>query len=291
MTDYTDHLATGCTTLARCYILTRRDGVVMGFTDHDRDIDLDGTRCAAGAALDASTAARSLGITPDDMDAGGALSADAITEADLRAGRYDGAQVEVWEVNWTDPAVRGRLGVYTIGQVERGPLAFRAELRTRPALWNRPEGRIHTALCDVDRLGDHRCKLALGPWQSAATVIEADGADLIVSGLDETASNIFDRGVLDWTGGANAGTGSDIRVARPVAGGVRVSLWSAPPFPITAGDTANATVGCDRTADTCRNRFDNLANFRGFPLMPGESFISEYARPGDPDQSGGSRYD
>ena len=37
------HLASGTTTLCWCWRLARRDGVVMGFTDHDKALTFDGT--------------------------------------------------------------------------------------------------------------------------------------------------------------------------------------------------------------------------------------------------------
>ena len=37
-------LSREATTLARCWRLARRDGLVLGFTDHDRDLVLDGTQ-------------------------------------------------------------------------------------------------------------------------------------------------------------------------------------------------------------------------------------------------------
>jgi hypothetical protein len=38
-----EHIASGTTTLCRCWKLIRKDGTVLGFTDHDRDIAFDGT--------------------------------------------------------------------------------------------------------------------------------------------------------------------------------------------------------------------------------------------------------
>lgn len=41
--EFEAHLKSGSTTLCWCWRLTRRDGVVSGFTDHDRDVSFDGT--------------------------------------------------------------------------------------------------------------------------------------------------------------------------------------------------------------------------------------------------------
>lgn len=287
---YSTHLGSGATTLARCFRLARADGVVLGFTDHDAALSFGGVTYLPDTALSASAASRSLGLAPDEMEGSGALSSEAITAADLAAGRYDGATVEAWDVNWRDVSVRRLLGRYTIGQVERGRLAFRAELRSLAAGLDRKQGRVHSTLCDVIRLGDARCGLSLAPWQAAGTVATASGLTLTVatgSGLD---ARLMGRGILAWTTGANAGTESDVRAAAPSAAGWLVSLWQAPAGVIAPGDGVSLTAGCDRAYATCRDRFGNGVNFRGFPHMPGADIAGEYAVSGDPGLTGGSRF-
>jgi uncharacterized phage protein (TIGR02218 family) len=55
---------------------------------------------------------------------------------------------------------------------------------------------------------------------------------------------------------------------------------------IAAGDTFTVTAGCDKRFSTCRERFDNALNFRGFPHMPGNDFALSYARAGDHNDGG-----
>jgi hypothetical protein len=43
------HLAGEGTTLATCWRITRRDGVVLGFTDHVRDLEMDGVTYKAAS--------------------------------------------------------------------------------------------------------------------------------------------------------------------------------------------------------------------------------------------------
>ena len=40
-------------------------------------------------------------------------------------------------------------------------------------------------------------------------------------------------------------------------------------------------LGCDRHLGTCRGRFGNVVNFRGFPHIPGSDFVLRYPRSGD----------
>ena len=42
--DFQAHLATGLTTLARCWRVVRTDGETLGFTDHDLDLAFEDMR-------------------------------------------------------------------------------------------------------------------------------------------------------------------------------------------------------------------------------------------------------
>ena len=107
MTDaFLEHLGTGTTTVSRCWRVVRRDGVSLGFTDHDLPIEFDGTRFEPDTGMTATTIAQSTGLSIDNSEAIGALRSDAISEEDLLAGRFDGAEVTAWLVNWTNPAER-----------------------------------------------------------------------------------------------------------------------------------------------------------------------------------------
>src|SRR5262245_57555259 len=101
-----DHLDTGVTTLCWCWKLTRADGAVMGFTDHDEDVVFGAVAYAAATGFSASEIQSQLGLAVDNLTAMGALSSAAITEADLAAGLYDDAAIEIWRVNWAAPDQR-----------------------------------------------------------------------------------------------------------------------------------------------------------------------------------------
>lgn len=291
MTAYDDALATGSTRLCRCYRVTRADGRVYAFTDHDDDLSFDGLTWKAGAALAASEAAATLGLAPDELDASGALSADTITEADLSAGLWDGAQVEILDVDWSAPGTRKLLGRFVMGELERQGIAFKAELRSASAGLERPAGRIHSHTCDCRRVGDARCgvDLAAKGLRRTCTVVAADATEIWVTGASGFPAGTFDRGVATWTAGGNAGFQADVRVARYDGTTLRLSLWHLPSAPVASGDKLSLDAGCDRTISTCRARFANVVNFRGFPHMPGDSALTEYGKQGAPGQDGGSR--
>ena len=153
-------LNSGVTTLARCWKLTRRDGVVMGFTDHDRDLIIDGVTFRAGTGFTSSEAASRFGLAVDGAEISGALADESLTDADLAAGRYDAARIETWLVDWSDPSLKVLTARATLGEVKREGQAFSAELRGLADLLSQESGRLYTAKCGAD-LGDIRCKVDL----------------------------------------------------------------------------------------------------------------------------------
>jgi len=281
-------LDSGATTLCRCYVLTRRDGIVQGFTDHDEDVVLDGVTCLAGTGLSASEATAKLGLTVDGAEVSGALADDSLREADLAAGRYDAATVETWLVDWSTPSLRVLLAKDTLGEVRREGAAFTAELRSLSDRLNEQSGRLYTATCSAD-LGDARCAVALDDpaFRGAGTVAALAGTSMFsADGLDAFADGWFTAGRIVFTGGANAGSAMEIKSHAVKERAVTLTLWQAMPEAIAAGDTFTVTAGCDKRFATCRDRFHNAINFRGFPHIPGNDFVLRYPVQGEPGNDG-----
>ncbi|HYF53947.1 MAG TPA: DUF2163 domain-containing protein [Salinarimonas sp.] len=269
--DLAAALAAETSTLCRCWALIRRDGLVMGFTDHDRDIAFAGRAHRAGAGLDAAEAAAELGFAVGGGEVAGALVSAGITEADIAAGLYDDAAVETWLVDWRDPERRVLLDVAHMGEIRRADGAFVAELRGLAHRLDEERGRLYGATCAAD-LGDDRCRVDLtgAALRCEAGVAATDGAlSLAAPALAGFAPGWFAGGRLAWTGGANAGTAVEVRAHA----GDRLELWQRAPRPIAPGDAFAVTAGCDKRFATCRDRFANAANFRGFPHMPGTDFL------------------
>lgn len=268
-------LDSGVTTLCHCWTLTRRDDVVQGFTDHDGDLVIAGVTYRAGTGFTSSEATSRLDLSVDGAEIAGALSDDALLESDLAAGRYDAARVETWLVDWSDVSLRVLTARSTLGEVRREGQAFSAELRGLADSLSQANGRLFTARCSAD-LGDVHCKFDL-----AAAGLEGEGSvsstestsTLVAAGLDGFSEGVFTDGKLTWTSGENDGLAVEIKEHRMVSGHARLSLWQAMPEPIANGDTFIVAAGCDKRLATCRDRFANVVNFRGFPQIPGNDFV------------------
>lgn len=268
-------LESGVTTLCHCWKLTRRDDAVQGFTDHDDDLVIDGVTYRAGTGFTSSEATSRFDLSVDGAEIAGALSDDALLDSDLAAGRYDAASVETWLVDWSDVSLRVLTARSTLGEVKREGVAFSAELRGLADKLSQDGGRLFTARCTAD-LGDARCRfdLAAAGLQGEGTVASIESTSTILAaGLDGYSEGMFTGGRLTWTSGANDGLSVEIKDHRVLSGHARLSLWQAMPEVIASGDGFVIAAGCDKRFATCRERFNNVINFRGFPQIPGNDFV------------------
>lgn len=278
---FTTHLQATATTLCYCWRVSLRDGTVLGFTDHDRALVVDGAEFAPETGFSASEARRSEGLGIDTADVEGVLSSDRITEKDILDGRYDGATVETLIVNWREPGEFAVLTRATIGKMTRADDRFVAELESFGRGLDLVSGRLVGRNCDAE-LGDARCGVGLaGPiFTGSGEVVSFNGQDqMLVAGLDAYAGGWFANGVLSWTSGASAGRTERVVDFRHDTAGTTLVIWpsfAAQPAP---GDTFSVVAGCDKRFATCKAKFANALNFRGFPHLPGNDSAYSYVTP------------
>jgi uncharacterized phage protein (TIGR02218 family) len=245
---------------------------------------------AVPAAVYRAARRRRNSASPSSSEFAGALAGDTLNEADLAAGRYDAAAVELWLADWSEPNLRVLLVKGTIGEVAREGTAFTAELRGLSEQLSQDSGRLYTVTCAAD-LGDARCKIDLADarfrGRGVVAALSATSA-FTASGLDGFAGGWFTAGKLTFTTGANAGLSAEVKRHRKDVT-VALDLWQAMPEPIAAGDAFTVTAGCDKRFQTCHDRFNNAVNFRGFPHIPGNDFVISYPVQGQPGNDGKSR--
>jgi hypothetical protein len=208
--DLAARIESGAARLCHVWLVRRVDGTRAGFTDHDRDLTLDGVVCRAASGWTAGAAESAVGLAAGTASASGVLDDAAIREADVAAGRLAGAAVELWRLDWSELDLRVRLWSGTITRLRRQDGAFVADLEGPLAKLERVVGRTYGRLCDA-RLGDARCGVA---------------------------------------------------------------------------DAAGRT--CDKRWETCVGTFGNGVNFRGFPDVPGDDFLTAWPAQGGR-HDGGSR--
>ena len=285
-----DHLDSGGTTLCWCWRITRNDGVAFGFTDHDRDLVFDNTTFEAASGFTGSEISGAVGLNVDTLDVEGALKSDRLSEADLAAGLFDNALIEIYRVNWADPDERVLMRYGNLGEVARGAQHFRCEMRGLAHELQQPQGRIIQYGCDAD-LGDARCTVDLdsSAFSSEAGAVASLGdspRSFTASGLDTYANGWFSRGRLVWLTGANGTRVGEVKLHAKSSVGVTIELWQRPSEAISEGDTFRIEAGCDKQFSTCRNKFANTINFRGFPHVPGNDFMLRVASRRDKNNGG-----
>lgn len=272
------HLSSGVTSVCHCWLVTRADGETYGFTDHDSNLSFDGHLFKASSGLSAGALQQTTGLAVDNSEAVGALSDVSVSETDLAEGRFDGAEVQSWLVNWADPSQRLVEFRGNFGDVTRKAGAFRVELRGLTERLNQPQGRVYQAGCSAV-LGDQRCgiNLASAIYRATAEIAEIDVLGrLRIESATGFADRWFERGQMEILSGASAGMSVMVKGDRLTATGRILDLWHGTGATLTAGDTIRLIAGCDRRAATCREKFGNFLNFRGFPHIPGEDWLTAY---------------
>lgn len=259
------HVAGETMTLATCWKVTRGDGTVLGFTDHDQDITFSSVLYQASTGYTRSAIHTIANLSVDNLDIESALNSDTLDAADLRAGLWDGAEVEIFLVNWQNLG-QGKVTLKrgTIGQVELKDSVFRAELRGLTQALQQQIVELYTPDCRAD-LGDARCTIDLAALTVTGTVTSSSNRHGFTDTSRAEAAGFWNGGLVEWTSGANLGRKMEVK---SFSGGV-FTLFLPMPGVITASDDYSLQPGCDKSFATCKNRYNNVLNFRGEPNVPG----------------------
>lgn len=265
------HLAGEVTTLATCWRLERADGWVRGFTDHDRELVVDGLTYVASTGFLPSAIKTASDLSVDNLDVDGFLDDAALRAEDLIAGLFDGARIEIFIVNWADLG-QGRLVLRKgfLGEIKRADQRFSAEIRGLSNRLQQTAGKLYSRLCRVD-LGSSECGVALGPRTDTYSVTQVIAADTVRI-VTARATGYFTFGKATFTTGANAGAVNEVLLHD----GQTIRLFVPMPRPIVVGDQIVLVAGCDKTPETCNAKFANILNFRGEPHIPGNDKVFSY---------------
>lgn len=156
------HLQGEVTTLATLWDVTRTDGEVFYFTDHDENITYGGNIYLTGIGYNRSAIEDKSDMSVDNMDIDGVLDTDYISREDVRAGRFDRAKVVLTVVNYADLTMGGitkRTGWF--GEVKQNNNGeFKVELRGLSQALSERFVETYTPGCRVD-LGSQKCGIPL----------------------------------------------------------------------------------------------------------------------------------
>jgi uncharacterized phage protein (TIGR02218 family) len=273
------HFASEMTNVATCWLLTRRDGVNLGFTDSAQDLVISFTD-DTGQSFNNITYKASTGFTPtavvtsddfavDNLDVQAMLDSDTLDAGDLEGGKYDYAAIRIFQVNYSSLSQgvmflrRGWIGQVTL---KRGQ--FIAEVQGLMRALQQVIGRLYTPPCDAD-FGDSRCTFNKATVTVTGTVTSVTSNSIFTDTSRLEADNWFTYGLLTWSTGNNAGLKMEVKA---FASGL-FTLFQSMPYTIQVGDTYSVYAGCDKSPGTCKAKFNNYVNFQGFPDVPGQDSV------------------
>lgn len=262
------------TTLSTCWKLTRKDGVVMGFTDFNEALTVEDVTYQALGAYSPTTVQTTAALAVDNLEVMGVLDApmQTITEADIRAGLYDFARIEIFMVNHADLSMgviqlrSGWIGEITIKRGE-----YVAELRGLLQKLQQPLGKLYSNQCRAD-LGDSDCTVNLASF-TVNTSVDTVTNDFIFTASINYVTGWFQGGLITWTSGLNTGLQMEVKVFTTPGS---FQLVEPMPYTVGVGDTFSVYAGCDKTTGACKNKFNNMINFRGEPFIPGIDAMVQY---------------
>lgn len=257
--------------VCKIWRIERTDGVVLRFTEHDRDLVVDGETFLATASFDPSSIKASADMSLNDLDVMGAFDSSFITEADLLGGLFHGASFWVAEVLWDDLAAgKDVLRFGRLGNVKETGGKFTAELLGPTWRLQNPIGHLYSAACRAT-LGDVQCGVDLAPYTfdgtAAAVTSRKTFTALPGSPAWEIPPNdptLFAGGLVTWVTGGNEGLSMEVYTFD----GTTCDLLLSMPYDIEPGDAFVIVAGCQHDRPTCRDRFNNILRFRGEPDVP-----------------------
>jgi uncharacterized phage protein (TIGR02218 family) len=260
------HLQGEVLTVCTLWKITRADGAVFGFTDCTHDLTYLSVTYYAASGHTPSSIKTTSNLSVDNLEISSVLDSEAITEADIQAGLWDYAEVVIMLVNYNALCMGHMIQRKGwMGNVKTGRHAFTAELRGMLQPLQQNIGRLCNEDCDA-MFGDARCGLDALAYTVTGSVTSDE---LGLTGFADSSLNVayqyFKGGLLTWLTGENAGYRMEVQDSFSS----EVYLQQGMPNAINIGDTYMAIAGCDKSANTCSGIFNNIANFRGFPNIPG----------------------
>jgi uncharacterized phage protein (TIGR02218 family) len=266
------HLASEVTTLATCWKLTRKDVLVMGFTDHERDILYNSVNYLAESGFTPSAVSNNSELAVDNLDVEGVIDSSVIAEKDLQAGLlYDYAKIEIFMLNYKDVS-QGYINLRTgwLGEMKFSKNKFVIEVRGLMQSLTKGIGELYSSSCRTN-FGDARCGVNIASYTFSGSVKSLVNNQVLIDSSRSEAEGYFNAGKIIFTSGANNGLAMEVKRFS------KKPLVMPMPYDIVVGNSFSLIAGCDKSFGTCVEKFNNAVNFRGEPHVPGIDKMLETA--------------
>ena len=267
-------------TLCFLWRVERLDGTIIAATDHDEPVVFRGDTYSPTVGITTTKLSQKIGLETDNIEVQGSVDGEVIKEKDIEAGLYDGASVDIFIVDWSNTGqyshkLRGKFG--NVYLTESG---YTTEVYSKSNQLSQASGRTYQRTCDTV-LGSPQCGVNLNnpTYSTVCEILAISDQTLLVTNAALYDSDWFSLGELI------SSTGQRYRIKTHTASSLE--LWN-PPSNLRIGELARIVAGCRQTASVCSSKFQNIRNFRGFNLMPGNDSLIDYPIIGYDDYTGGS---
>lgn len=254
-------------TIANCIKITLKAGTVYGYTDCDTTLIVDGVSYVPSPGLQKVKMTLTNNAEVSNQEFGSAW-VDA-PESDLKGGKFDSAEVEVAWVSWKNPSY-GRLVVFTgqLGEITWTEDGFKADIVSSMKNLTKNIGTVFSANCrhalfstaEVGKVGYCGIDKSAYTFSGSVGAVSVAKWKFTISGVSKP-DGYFDNGYVKFTSGLNNNLSAIIKNQT----GNLIELFLPTAFVIAPGDTFQIFAGCDLTLATCRDKFNNVNNFGGFP--------------------------
>lgn len=258
---------------AECFTFIATVGTVYTWTNFDLPIAYNGyTFLANGPLVQGLKYKGTVGLEVDKQQIIiAARPTDLINGAPflqaLRDGAFDGAPVYRDRVFLAGPsgAVVGGVRMFqgrvsTVDSVGRTQATLTVASDLVILDYDMPRNLFSPTCLHV--LYDSGCGAIRGTYAASGTAGAGSTASVIYA---DVAAAQHQQGSLVFSSGQNANVRATVK---SVGVGSSLSLMYPLPFAPATGDAFTVYAGCDHTLATCQARFNNKANFRGFPFVP-----------------------
>lgn len=249
-------------------LITRKDGTTHGYTDHEFPLVLEGITYQPSPGMSTLRRVETANSQVDTQELSSVWV--EVPDDDLLAGRFDSATLETGLASWEDTSL-GRFVVYKgeLGEISWTEEGWKAEITSVWKNMQKNYGVQYTASCrhtlyssslEAGKIG--YCGVNPATFSSTGSIQSVITPkwkfDVGSTGKPE---GYFTNGTITFTSGTSNGLTYHVKNHT----GNTITLALATAFVIPAGTTFVLRAGCDKTFETCKNKFNNVINYGGFP--------------------------
>ena len=261
-----------------CLRIVPTSGSAIYLTHHVRDLTMNGHTYLSTSGYDFSGYSAQANLSPAIFELSGIAGLAGIGYDEIASGLFDGARAYLFATTWRtpvedeEPITASFLGKTTL----RDQRYVIEEMALIDAL-NQSVGKTYAAACPKAFGGQEYagCGISLAAVTVTGTLTAVTNNAIVRDATRTEAADWFGTGTLQFTSGANAGL-RPLEIKAYAADGT-ITTHEAFHYPPVVGDTYVMVPGCRKRLADCRDKWNNVVNFGGFPHIP---LGSSYAQVG-----------